>query len=233
MKRHTEVSNPLTRLRAATRSAHDSIERQSLLLPVVTGDGLTQPAYRQLIAALHGYYSNLEARLVPQVEHLVQSRDHPVNNPLDDGDWCYRPRSPLLCADLADLDSESYPDARGADAVATEAPANIVLPALNSTGRTLGVLYVIEGATRGGRLVTPRLQRTLGYGPQRGGRYFGLDYDAGNRQWARFTGFLVRHYEPAEELNMLAAACDTFTTLGAHLARVASPVAVLEPTRDG
>lgn len=203
-----ENKDAVTVLRAATRTAHRHVESHALMRPLVTGSGLDRDSYWRLLQMFYRYYRALEDELL---QHVPQARE-----PTPSSEYGYRPRPPLLQADLEDLGdssmgSTSFPDPP--------------LPPLRDLRQALGVLYVIEGATRGGRVIAPRLSRSLGAGPEWAGRFFSLDVDDANEMhWTAFCTFLRRtapgaDAAPEHHEAMIDAAQQTFETLYLHLNR--------------
>lgn len=116
-------------------------------------------------------------------------------------EYRYTPRSPLLIQDLNDMGQRPEP-----------IPALPPLPDLSTPWRVLGVLYVLEGATQGGRVIAPRLARSLGIDDRTGARYFTIHKRADGDHWRGFTDILTGlDTPPLTEL--IAGARQTFTTL--------------------
>jgi heme oxygenase len=94
------------------------------------------------------------------------------------------------------------------------------LPPLNAPEQLLGCLYVIEGATLGGRSITQHLQTRFGLTPQSGGAFFdGYGAHTGSR-WKAFCTMLMNNASPPDHADdesrhaaIVAAANDTFQTL--------------------
>ncbi|CAA9335075.1 MAG: bacteriophytochrome heme oxygenase BphO [uncultured Gemmatimonadetes bacterium] len=153
--------------------------------------------YREIVAAFWGFHAALEPRL-----RAVDGLDALG---LDAG----RRKLPLLETDLRAL---------GADParlpVADEVPRVDGLPA------ALGVMYVLEGATLGGRVISRHLA-SQGIGPDTGGAFFAGYGDATGEMWKAFAaaigGYAEAHPESAGA--MVRAADETFTLLERWLAR--------------
>jgi heme oxygenase len=77
-------------------------------------------------------------------------------------DFETRRKLPLLRADLAAL---------GGRAEDTLAVGN-ALPPLHTPAQAVGCLYVLEGATLGGQIISRHVRRTLGLTPETGARFF-------------------------------------------------------------
>lgn len=137
----------LDALRRATRAAHDRLEARLPFAP----PGPSRSAYRRVLEAFLGFYEPLEARLGGLASAFA---------PLE---WTPRRKSHLLCSDLLDLGASPEALAR--------IPRCCALPPMPGGPEALGVLYVIEGATLGGRVISRRL-RVAEITPDLGGRFF-------------------------------------------------------------
>lgn len=180
----TEPETILVRLKAETKAEHDAIERVLDL----TSEALTLAAYRERLERLYGFHRPVEARLeaVPGVD-LHARRKHP-----------------LLLDDLRALGTDD-PE---------RLPVCAELPPLAGPADRFGCLYVLEGATLGGRVITRHVARTLGVTPARGGRFFHGYGARTGAMWQEFGGALAAFAEaPASHDRIVAAAVATFRTL--------------------
>lgn len=186
-------SSLLPALRRATADLHARTE-QHPLVGALLSPALQTEQLAWLLCGFREFYALLEPKLSAGLPSSL----------LDRG-YCYQPRLPLLTADIADL-VDKPPAVSGLC-------RDIPLPALNNP---LGILYVVEGATQGGRVIAPALRASLALGPARGARYFHL-FQRGQwqivRQWLATTGIDGRQ-------DVLASGCDTFTLLHRVLDRV-------------
>lgn len=158
-------------------------------------------AYVAVLEAFFYFYRALERMLIPAVSELLAG--------LPQADYRYVPRSPLLGKDLVDLDVLPLPSKPG-----SEAPP---LPDTDSTGATLGILYVLEGSTQGGRIIAPRLAQALGVGPTQGCRFFSL-HAATNSGWLGFIQMLnTLEASPSIIKPAVSAADSTFEGLHRYL----------------
>lgn len=190
-------SSILARLRLETRREHSAVERAVDLM----GSTLTRAAYTQRLVQFYGFYAPLEAALQT---HCAQGDDR-----LHDASaypsmlFLRMNKTRLLWQDLRHLqiDTDSLPLCRD-------------LPSVQSWAQALGCLYVLEGATLGGRLITQHIQATLGIMPATGGSFF--DGYAGDtaRMWHAMRQILVRYAVDVQAENaMVASAISTFTRL--------------------
>lgn len=122
--------------RQGTKDLHAQIESESLFANLMT-DSVSLPDYGKALQGLHRFYSEIEPLLLNGIEKFMPEQP-------------YIPRQYLLERDLAHL----------------RFAINRVLPnlrkPLTSVAETLGVLYVVEGSTLGGQIISRHLRVKLG-----------------------------------------------------------------------
>lgn len=192
--RQASATGLLGQLRAATRPAHQALEQHPVLQPL-TSPALTGDDYRRVLTAFADFYRMLEP---PLLDALSQLADTPDNA------YGYQPRWLLLQDDLRDLCAE----------IVTAPSVTLALPSIDDTGTLLGVLYVLEGATQGGRIIAPRLARTLGLDATCGARYFHL-YEQGT--WQDFKALLACYDGILDDKAVTHSAVQVFDALHQHL----------------
>jgi heme oxygenase len=191
-------------LRNTSTARHASIERA---LPLVSAS-LTHDAYRRILGALLGFYAPLEARLW-QVDGLTP-----------DLDLHSRAKTPRLRFDLRALGAS--------EGEVTALPQCSAVPPIDSVPRALGCLYVIEGATLGGRIVSRKLAEHLSIDARTGGAFFhGYGSETG-AMWRAFSARLNRQAPPFDEV--LSAASETFERLEHWLFARGAPRWMKPPT---
>ncbi|WP_440221565.1 biliverdin-producing heme oxygenase [Dokdonella sp. MW10] len=124
------------RLREATRAEHARAEAAPVMRDLFS-KGLDQARYGGLLTALYALYAGWEA---DHAEFVRRIGGRPG--------WIYRSRAGALARDL--------------EALGLPVPARFASPALPFDGAACwGMLYVIEGSTLGGRIITARLQACM------------------------------------------------------------------------
>jgi len=179
----------LARLKFATRAEHDAIESAlDLMTP-----SLSHAHYCWHLQRLYGFYRPMERILNPAAPWA---------------DWGIaindREKSALLAHDLHIL---------GMPAPAT-LPECADLPSVTSAAAAFGCLYVLEGATLGGRVISRHLERTLGLDAGCGAHFFNCYGAESGARWRSFRAALTAFSASAPgENETVAAAIDTFRAL--------------------
>ena len=182
----------LTRLKRETLTQHTAIERRVDLRRICA----SRAAYTAHLARMYGFYRPLEqaiwSPLVPQEAGLGEERR----------------KTPALARDLGLL-----------GVVPADLPLCRKLPPLTSPAETLGVLYVLEGATLGGQVITRLVHDRLGIEPAAGGAFFHGYGEATGAMWESFRTLLSGYAgeDEARQSAMIGAARATFETLDAWL----------------
>lgn len=182
------MRNILVAMREETETEHRRVERHAVLRPLMDSS-LSLQQYARVIAAFTGFYESLELRIKETWSH----RDFP--------NYRYQPRLPLLLEDQAALPI---------CAVALCATA----PELNREDELIGVLYVLEGATQGGRIIGPLLGERLALTESTGARYFNFHRQ---RSWHEFRTMVEQCQQHYDFHIAVAAARSTFECLHSHL----------------
>ena len=187
----------LKRLKQATSERHGALEGQLPLLDPC----LSRENYHQLLSRFFGYYAPLETRLLAMTEW-------------DEIDFDYtdRHKAPRLEQDLIALGDTPETLAR--------LPRCQELPEIVSLSNLLGCLYVLEGATLGGQIITRHLQAHLELTPELGASFFnGYGAHTGAR-WQAFCSMLTSVAEQTGgDEDIIATANQTFETLEQWLFR--------------
>ncbi len=146
-------------LRRATAESHQAVERLPLMARL-TSPTVTRDDYLKYLHALADVYAALEGSLLDALDENIRN------------DLGVRPKLPAILDDLAE---QGQPHVSRASAL---------IPPTGS-GAALGGLYVLEGATLGGRVIAKHLRRCLG--PALGPTAF-LDFH-GEQASAAWKGF--------------------------------------------
>jgi heme oxygenase len=181
----------LKRLKESTRERHAGLEGQ---LPLLDPQ-LSRENYHQLLRRFFGYYAPLETHL------LALPWWGKTGFAYTD-----RHKTPRLVQDLIALGET--PETLEQLTCCNTLPEVVTLPNL------LGCLYVIEGATLGGQIITRHLQATLGLTPETGAAFFNGYGAQTGAQWQSFCTILTSLAEETGcDEEIIATANRTFETL--------------------
>lgn len=184
------------RLREATSELHRQLEEQlNLLDPALTQDG-----YRMLLERFYGYYEPFEKRLAAAVAQMPPLSFAIVN------------RAELLARDLAALGISST--------TLVKLPLCTELPRITTLAEVAGCLYVIEGASLGGQVITRTLKRQLGIHERNGGSFFTGEGSLTASRWKRVLEWIAQVDRMTSYGDSLVlAACETFRTFARWCSR--------------
>ncbi|MGC4044405.1 MAG: biliverdin-producing heme oxygenase [Armatimonas sp.] len=184
-------------LRSGTRTHHDRIEQKLGLPHRVT----SQEEYVELLTGFYGFYRSVEPKLQEWLSGLP--------------DFCMAERQKwnLLRLDLTVLGFN--------EGTIAAIPLCSTPPAVDTVPQALGCLYVLEGSTLGGQVISAHFRRALGITPENGGRYFHGYGSQTAECWRSFKEALLIYSQryPENDLGILESARATFESLEAWLCR--------------
>ena len=182
------------RLRAATALAHARLEAAIDIGAHCTDRG----AYRGLIARFLGIYAPLEAAL-GEVDWAALNIDFAVRSKVG---WLIED---LTLLGLGREDIASLPRAQR-------------LPTIKCPADALGVLYVMEGASLGGQIISRQLETQLAINRSTGGRFFSSYGSEVGDKWRAYVATLETFGgSPAIAMRIERAALETFACFEAWL----------------
>ena len=184
-------SSILSRLRLETRREHEAVEQVLDLM----GVSLTVQRYRHRLEQFYGFYAPLEQRLQARELTLPSNMRAALAARLN--------KTALLRQDLKYLGTR--PDTL---------PLCCNLPPLGTQAEVLGCVYVMEGATLGGRMISQHIRTALGITPTTGGSFFeGYGGETG-MMWQSMRHLLVNGASDIEAENTIVTnAATTFASL--------------------
>ncbi len=187
----------LHRLREETRPQHQALEA-ALPLGRPGLDLSKDPTlYRALLLRFWGFYVTWEAEAA---QHATPTLAHVL---------AARRKLPLLTADLATL---------GADPTAAPRLHPAALPSFHDNpAALLGSMYVVEGSTLGGQLISRELECAGSFRHGCGYSFFQGYGAATGRQWRSFT-LLLESAPPGQADCIVAAAQHTFSAFAGWFA---------------
>jgi heme oxygenase (biliverdin-IX-beta and delta-forming) len=170
---------------------HDRLEAGLDLL----GPTLTPAEYRRLLERFWGFCAPAEAAVAASGVWAALRVD-----PAE------RERTGRLERDLLALGHTT--------ATLAALPRHPAAPELGSAPGAAGYLYVMEGATLGGSVISRHLQRTLGVTCAEGGAFFGSYGAEVGPMWKRFTHALTAYAERSgAQPGIVQGARQTFSSL--------------------
>ena len=139
--------------------------------------------YIALLRLMYGYYKPLQEKLQPAALEEIDIRyaDNILN-------------------DIRDLGSTD-----------NHIPVCNRIPSINTPGSMLGALYVTEGSTLGGRIITKMIAKQLNISPEKGFSFFNAYGDDTQIIWEKFKSVLNHPRSENEQIEMVTAANDTFS----------------------
>jgi heme oxygenase len=176
----------LDRLRNETREEHQHIEeRLDLLRP-----DLSLSAYAHILSRFYGFYRPWESHVADFASCILPDylvRRQKVHN---------------LTADLNYLGI-------GVPSL----PLCSAVPSYKNVSAVLGGLYVTEGATLGGQIISRHLRRTFDFPECRGDTFFRSYGESVGPMWSSFRDILAGHSSPSTDDEIIRAAKRTFEAL--------------------
>jgi heme oxygenase len=176
------------RLKEETKSLHDKIE-QTFLLKKILQQEITLSDYQLLIKKFYGF--------ITPCEDLIGSLK--CKSVIE-----HRKKKPWLEQDLRALKISNND---------TKLLRCIDLPVLSEHEHVLGYLYVMEGATLGGQVITKMLKTQLQITQDEGGRFFYGYGDETKMMWDEFCSFLCRINDTEQQNKIIHSASNTFNQL--------------------
>ncbi len=190
----------LSRLRLDTRGEHEAVEQVLDLMAT----SLTREGYRQRLEQFHGFYAPLESALRESGEQKADQSD----------EFILTPDIRLALAARLNKTAHLLQDLHYFGAITETMPLCRVLPPLGTQAEVLGCLYVMEGATLGGRMITQHIRAALGITPTTGGSFFEGYGDDTGKMWHGMRQMLVSGSPDIEtENHIVNNAISTFVSL--------------------
>jgi len=153
-------------LRATSWPRHQRLEKRLNVKHRFT----SRDAYSAHLALMWGFCAGLERSLDPHAMHLALE------------DFGARSKLPLLERDLTVLGFDT--------AAIAGLPVCPGFPAESDIASAFGSLYVLEGATLGGRTLLPLVHGNLGYSAESGAAFLASYGEAVGMMWQRFGAAL-------------------------------------------
>lgn len=195
------------RLRQETAESHQKLEDNRLSKAILTPSVSIQD-YQTYLAALWGVTVACEDQIFPAISHTIT-------------DLTERYKSQLI---LDDLLATGFTQAE-IDALA------VYRFQFSTVAEALGIMYVLEGSTLGGRFLYKHIHEVLGFTPENGASYFwGYGAQTGNL-WKTFISSLTQFVDAHDEKDeVIVSAKKTFTNIDNWLSKTGS-AGLVRPVR--
>jgi heme oxygenase len=190
----TAMPSLLSALKQTTRPIHQRLEKKMDLFDA----SFSRTDYIRLLEDFWGYYRPIEPRLANNIELCARLPD--VQS---------RAKLPWLEKDLSVLGIDG--DAR------EQLPVCRELPPCDSLAEALGCLYVLEGASLGGQVISHHLQHALALDADNGLAFFNGYGQETRTMWQTFGECLTA--AGADEIAVIHSASATFLSLERWLFR--------------
>lgn len=183
----------LANLRQTTLPAHKELESLPISEKIISPD-ITKEEYALYLALMSRIVADMEEHIFPVVSDILPDIEQ-------------RRKSQLIQADLQYLSPEkTFTDYPFQDAGHTYSPAF-----------AMGMIYVVEGSTLGGRVILKNIEKTLGYNAGDGGKYFAGYGTQTGPLWKSFLAAFTEFAETHSEQDIIAGADFAFTTIHNYL----------------
>jgi len=179
-------NSALAALKSATQHEHDALDAALDLMNA----GIGATTYRRHLEAFFGFYAPMERALLA----VEGWSEHGI-------DLSARLKAESLRADLVTLGIDE-PDALAMCQT---------LPLLPSLATAFGTLYVLEGASLGGQIISRHVEKQFGYTAAHGAQYFNGYGPRTGEMWMTFRRAVDAYgAEPGPRDEMIAGALATF-----------------------
>jgi heme oxygenase (biliverdin-IX-beta and delta-forming) len=173
-------------LKEVTLRAHTRLEKK--LVTTIRNINKVDD-YVRLLRLMYGYYKPLQDMLEPFIKENNIANHFTVRNVED------------IRTDIQHLQP-------GAD---DDIPVCPDTPSVNTGASSLGALYVTEGSTLGGQIITKMISRQLNISPEKGFSFFRSYGDETPVMWERFKSILNHPRDEAQKTEMMKTAIETFS----------------------
>jgi heme oxygenase (biliverdin-IX-beta and delta-forming) len=191
-------SSVMSLLKSETAAVHRQLERNRFLFRLFQTDFSIQE-YRQLLCKFYGFFSAIEPLIFTNLNAVANQA------------LAHRTKSELIVMDLSllEMDETNFKTISKCEE----------LPLLNSFARQMGALYVLEGSTLGGRIISKRLKDQFGETIVNKMNYYQSYGENLILEWTSFQNFMAEHFDDKEDeiSEVVNAAIETFLCLDSWL----------------
>ncbi|TRW25828.1 biliverdin-producing heme oxygenase [Flavobacterium zepuense] len=193
------VSAPafLEKLRLATTQSHTNLEALPVSVSIMN-PAVTNTEYALYLNLMHDVVKDAEENIFPLVHNTLPELD-------------VHPKAQFITADLATLGfAPKADDVKPLSGELTD----------TSVAFALGVMYVIEGSSLGGRVILKNINGALGHNEDCGARYFAGYGGQTGSHWKSFLGQLIQYENNTKsEDEIIAGANYAFDAISRHFTK--------------
>jgi heme oxygenase len=178
----------LERIKKETQENHLRMESSSLMSKI-TNKTITLSDYLKILTKFYGFFHPLEIQLdqLSEIENFLP-------------DYPQRRKAYSLSKDIEQLGE------KGANCILCND-----LPSINNMSEAFGILYVMEGSTLGGRMISKLLEEKLSLSAARGIQFFNGYGPLTGERWNTFRKSMVDFAEATkDEDTIIKSANQTF-----------------------
>lgn len=167
---NTELAPFLENLRLTTAQSHKDLESLPLSESIINPE-ITDEQYALYLSLMYDVVSDAEQNIFPLLENIIPDLNH-------------RTKAHLILSDLSVLDRNILaPKSR---------PITQNLNEI-SPGFALGIMYVVEGSSLGGRVILKNITTALGHDGIKGASYFAGYGDKTGSIWRNFLAVMTEY----------------------------------------
>ena len=175
----------IERLRSETKHNHQALEKA--MIPGLK-QAVTPEAYAKILNVFYGYFKPIENLLDAQLDEKIVPA------------YGQRRKAHILLEDLSAMNLNGATPPLATD-----------LPEISSIHQALGAMYVLEGSTLGGQVITKMLKQNLNLADTAYLKFFSGYGEETHKMWASFIGTLDTYAaDESKHDEMIEAATNTF-----------------------
>lgn len=183
----------LDKLRLETSQLHKQLESLSISKAIISND-ITVDVYAKYLSLMKDVVRDVENKIFPLISHAISNSDS-------------RRKLSFIVNDLTVLGCNSAE-------IKTDFDADFDVPF------AMGIVYVMEGSTLGGRVILKNIEKNLGYNANNGAQYFAGYKENTGLFWKSFLSDFIQFEENNNCSDaVIAGANFAFNTIYTHFSK--------------
>lgn len=184
----------LKELRTQTHESHQSLEDNKISIQLLS-EAVSVKDYQNYLGKMYGLKLGIERNVYPLLKNIFSDLEK-------------RKKAHLIKQDLL----ATGMDEKEIDAI----PVKNFTP--TSANEALGIMYVLEGSSLGGRFLYKHVNKMLGLSAEKGAAFFNGYGDETGSMWKIFVSIFTEHaINDGNQQEVISAAKDTFDAVGKWL----------------